>query len=75
MMATIIKSAIDPQDGTEDYNMTSDDRRLDDLKRRLGRVPKRVQRSIDRYRLSMGRKPLWSEADAVDRRRRPPSSC
>jgi hypothetical protein len=55
--------------------MTPDDRRLEELKQRLERVPKRVQRSIDRYRLSMGRKPLWAAVEAVDRRYRPRGSC
>lgn len=56
---------------TEDDDMASDDRRLEELKRRLGHVPKRVQRSIDRYRVSMGRRPLWAVVDVVDRRCRP----
>lgn len=49
-----------------------------DLRRRAGRVPVRLRRSIDLYRAARGLAPLWGscgsvsscEADAILRRRR-----
>lgn len=29
------------------------------IRERCGKVPKRIQRSIDRYRVALGRPPLW----------------
>lgn len=34
--------------------------RDEDLRRRAGRVPVRIQRSIDRYRVARGMTPLWA---------------
>jgi hypothetical protein len=36
------------------------DSRNEDLRRRAGRVPRRLQASIDRYRLARGLSPLWA---------------
>jgi hypothetical protein len=30
------------------------------IRERCGKVPKHIQRSIDRYRVALGRPPLWS---------------
>jgi hypothetical protein len=30
------------------------------IRERCGKVPKHIQRSIDRYRIALGRPPLWS---------------
>jgi hypothetical protein len=37
------------------------DSRNEDLRRRAGRVPRRLQASIDRYRLARGLSPLWTD--------------
>jgi len=29
------------------------------IRERCGKVPKHIQRSIDRYRIALGRPPLW----------------
>jgi hypothetical protein len=36
------------------------DSRNEDLRRRAGRVPRRLQASIDRYRVARGLSPLWA---------------
>jgi hypothetical protein len=36
------------------------DRRNEDLRRRAGQVPRRLQDSIDAYRLARGLSPLWA---------------
>jgi hypothetical protein len=40
--------------------MYATDDRDEDLRRRAGRVPVRLQRSIDRFRVARGMTPLWA---------------
>lgn len=40
--------------------MSYDHDRDEDLRRRAGRVPVRLQRSIDAYRVARGMTPLWA---------------